>query len=125
CIGPILVAILALASTLKNAWEGGALLIAYALGIGFPLVTFSIALRKMPKDGKLWKFLKGREFSFSIFGKQMVIHSTSLISGILFLIVGYLIFSGTLYTFNKFVVGTSLQKWFFALEQWLLRASGG
>lgn len=122
CVGPILIAILAIASTLNSAIKGGALLFSYALGLGLPLVLFSSVLQKLPKEGRVWKFLRGKEYSLCIGKKTVALHSTSLISGLLFVLLGILIFSGTLYTFNQYIAATGIQKWFFSIEEWILKA---
>jgi len=116
CVGPILVALLLLASTTGSTLTGGILLFVYGLGLGLPLILFSTFVKK----GKLWDFVKGKEFTFMLFGKKRTIHSNSLLSGILFIILGILIFTGKLYTFNQYLAGTSFQKIFFNLEEWLL-----
>jgi len=107
CVGPILVALLALASTLDSSIQGGVLLLVYALGLGVPLIVFSSLLQRLPRDGKCWRVLNGKW--------------SSVVAGLIFVIFGYLIFSGTLYTFNQYLGGTEFQKWFFTIENWLLQ----
>lgn len=115
CIGPILVSVLVLASNANSVIFGGLLLFTYALGLSLPLIIVSKFLSKI-KNKKIWNFLKGKELS--IFGYK--IHTSTLISGILFLILGYLMFSGQLFVFNKFVVSSNLQILVFNLEGYLL-----
>jgi len=124
CIGPILVAILLLASTSSSTISGGLLLFSYAAGLALPLLLFSTYLSKTNKDGKVWKIIKGKELRFIIGKKTIIIHSTSLISGLLFIIIGYLIFSGALFTFNQYVGTSSFQKWIFSLEDKILGMLG-
>lgn len=120
CIGPILVAILLLASTVTSTITGGLLLFAYAVGLAIPLILLSIYLEKLDKKSKLWKIIKGKELKFIILDKEISIHSNNLISGLIFLTLGYLIFSGTLYSFNQYAAASSLQQWVFAIEERLL-----
>ena len=61
-----------------------------------------------------------RELTWNVLGWKGSIHTTNLISGLLFLALGYLIFSGTLYSLSRYAVGTGFQKWLFGLEGWLL-----
>jgi len=119
CVGPILVGILILASTTGSAASGGMMLFAYGVGLAVPLLVLSGFVGKLNKEGRIWKILKGKELRFKI-GKEFKIHSSSLISGVLFIVLGWLIFSGTLTSFNQYLAGTGLQKWVFGAEEWLL-----
>jgi len=120
CVGPILVAVLLMASTASSAYTGGILLFVYGLGLALPLVFVSMYLEKINEKSKLWRIIKGKELKFKIFNKKIAIHTNTLVSGVLFLILGFLIFSGILYSFNQYVTATSFQKWIFGLEEWLL-----
>jgi len=120
CIGPILVAILLLASTSGSVLSGGLLLFSYAVGLALPLLLFSQYLSKADKQGKVWKFLKGKECTFRIGSKQFRIHTTSLISGLLFIALGYLVFSGTLIAFNQYVGTSVFQQRIFTIEDKIL-----
>jgi len=44
CIGPVLSAIIGLATTEATAWKGGYLLLAYSLGLGIPFLATALAL---------------------------------------------------------------------------------
>jgi len=120
CVGPILVAILLLASTTGSVATGGILLFAYAVGLAVPLFLISAYLGRINTEGKVWKFIRGKELWVKIGGKKFTVHSTSLLSGLLFIVLGYLIFSGILFTFNQYVAATGFQKLIFKLEDWVL-----
>ena len=121
CVGPILGSIFVIAAT-TNTWiKGGLLLFVYAIGIAIPLLGLSYYVDKLRHEGKVWKFLRGKEISFKIGKWQLHTHTTNLIAGIILIIIGYLIFSGTLYTLNKFAIDTPLQQQLFKLEDWLLK----
>lgn len=64
--------------------------------------------------------IEGKELHFSIGKKTIRVHSTSLISGALFIVLGYLILSGALFAFNQYVGASSFQKWTFSIEDKLL-----
>jgi cytochrome c-type biogenesis protein len=117
CIGPILVAILLVASTVDSMFKGGLLLFIYGFGLALPLFILSIYLDKLNKKSRLWKFIEGRELK--IFGFK--IHRNSLISGLLFLTIGYLIYSQKLFVFNQYLAGTGLYTFIFKVEEILLR----
>jgi len=120
CIGPILVAILLMASTSASALTGGVLLFIYAVGLALPLLIFSFYLSKLDRTGKVWRFIIGKELHFSIGRRKVSIHTTSLISGLLFVILGYLMFSGILFMFNQYIVSSSFQNWIFSIEEFIL-----
>jgi len=120
CIGPILVAILLLASTSTSVLTGGMLLFAYAIGLALPLILFSHYLSKADREGRVWKIIRGKQLTFKIGNKEFHVHTTSLISGLLFIILGYLIFSGALFAFNQYVGTSSFQKWIFSIEDKIL-----
>jgi len=120
CVGPILVALLLLASTSSSVVTGGVLLFVYSIGLALPLIFISAYLGKINKEGKLWKIIEGKELRFKLFSKSFSVHTTSLVSGLLFIILGYLMFSGVLFAFNQYVAATSFQKLIFGLEDWIL-----
>jgi len=120
CVGPILVAILLLASTTSSVFTGGILLFSYALGLALPLILFSTYLSKVNKEGRLWKIIKGKLIRIRIGEREFSIHTNSLVSGILFVILGYLIFSGILFSFNQYVASSSFQQWIFGIEEKIL-----
>jgi cytochrome c-type biogenesis protein len=49
CTGPTLGAILALAATTPTAWQGGALLLLYAVGLSLPFGLMALTLTKAPR----------------------------------------------------------------------------
>ena len=122
CIGPVLVTVFLLASTSASVLQGGTLLLLYSLGLSIPFLLFGLYLGKVNTNSRVWKILRGREMQWNLFGLRFSIHTTTLVTGILFLLLGYLIFNGTLYSLSRFSVNTSFQKWLFQLEAWLLHS---
>ena len=88
CLGPILSGILLIASTLGNFLYSGFLLFFYSLGLFVPLFVLSFFYDKYNLSQS--RFIKGVEYSFSFGGKKIRIHSTNLISGLLFIVLGLL-----------------------------------
>jgi uncharacterized protein YyaL (SSP411 family)/cytochrome c biogenesis protein CcdA len=123
CVGPILAAILAIAATTKTIFTGGLLLFCYSLGLALPLLLLAFYFSKRKENSRLYRILRGQELTVRLFRKTYVVHSTTLVSGILFIIIGYLMFSGQLYTLNKFVAATTLQELLFHIDDWLIRIS--
>ena len=84
CSGPILGAILTMAATRETPVEGGALLAVYALGMAAPL--FVLAARWDRFDLGRRRLLRGSMLTLG----PISVHSTSLISGVLFVAIGVL-----------------------------------
>jgi len=120
CVGPILVAILLLASTTSSVLSGGLLLTTYGIGLALPLVIFSSYIGRINKEGKFWRVIRGKEIRIEGEKRTFSIHTTTLLSGILFIILGYLIFSGILFSFNQYFASTGFQKAIFGIEDKLL-----
>ena len=91
CSGPILGAILTMAATQDSPLQGGALLAVYALGMAAPLFILAVFWDRFQLGSR--SFLRGRMFNLG----KLHVHSTALISGLLFVIIGtiFLRFDGT------------------------------
>ena len=88
CIGPVLGAILTLASTRETVWSGVGLLGVYSLGLAIPFMVAALAL-----DWFLGTFSRFRRFIpilEKISGVLLVLLGLLLISGMLSLLSGYL-----------------------------------
>lgn len=121
CVGPILVSILLLASTSGTILNGGILLFMYAFGFAIPLLLFSFYLNKINRKGKFWTMIQGKEIEIEVTDKKNItLHTSSLISGLIFIILGYLIFSGKLIIFNQFLSGTPIQMFILKIEDFII-----
>lgn len=91
CSGPVLGAILTMAATQDSPLKGGSLLAVYAFGMAAPLFVLAVFWDRFQLGSR--RFLRGRMFNLG----KLHVHSTSLISGVLFVIVGaiFLRFDGT------------------------------
>lgn len=120
CIDPIIASILILASTTSSALTGGVLLFSYGLGLGLPLLLISFYLEKIDKESTFWKLLKGKELTFNFGSKKRAVHSTTLVSGLLFISLGYLIFNGMLVNINQYLSTLQFQESFSGIHEKLL-----
>lgn len=120
CVGPILVGILLLAATSTSVSTGALLLFCYAAGLAIPLMLVSTCIGRINQDSLVWKVIRGRQFVLVMSNKKIVMHSSALLSGVLFVILGYLIFAGSLYSINQYVEGTQVQQWLFNAEEKIL-----
>src|SRR3989344_7919069 len=91
CLGPILFGILSIAAVLGNYVYAAFLMLSYSLGIFVPLFILAFFYDKY--NFKNSRIVKGREVAIG----RWEIHSTKLISGLLFIIIGlvFIFFEGT------------------------------
>lgn len=91
CSGPILGAILTVAATQDTPLQGGLLLSVYALGMAAPLFLLAALWDRFDLGRRRW--LRGRMLEVG----PLRVHTTSLVSGILFVVIGmlFLRFDGT------------------------------
>ena len=91
CSGPVLGAILTMAATQQSPAGGGLLLAAYALGMAAPLFVLAALWDRFDLGHR--RVLRGRAVSLG----PLRVHSTSLVAGVLFVVIGtlFLRFDGT------------------------------
>lgn len=91
CSGPVLGAILTMAATQDSPLLGGLLLAVYALGMAAPLFVLALLWDRFDLGSRSW--LRGRLLHLG----PLHVHSTSLLSGVLFVAIGvlFLRFDGT------------------------------
>lgn len=84
CSGPILGAVLTVAAASGGAARGGSLLAMYALGMAAPLFVLALLWERFELGRRSW--LRGRAWTLG----PVRLHSTSLLSGLLFVGLGVL-----------------------------------
>ncbi|MDQ2789011.1 MAG: cytochrome C biogenesis protein CcdA [Pseudonocardiales bacterium] len=91
CSGPILGAVLTIAAVDGQPARGGALLAVYALGMAAPMFLLAALWQRYDLGRRRW--LRGRELRLG----PLHLHTTSTISGLLFIGIGvlFLVFDGT------------------------------
>ncbi|MEU8526494.1 cytochrome c biogenesis CcdA family protein [Streptomyces sp. NPDC048629] len=91
CAGPILGSVLTVAALSGSPAYGGLLLAVYALGMAVPLFVLALLWERYDLGRRRW--LRGRPIRLGRFE----LHSTSLLSGLFFVVLGtlFLVFDGT------------------------------
>lgn len=118
CLGPILGGILGMGALLHSTYLAALLMLFYSLGNLVPLFLLAMFYDKYKLHESKW--IKGRELKFKIDDKEYKIHSTNLISGLLFMAIGafILIFRGTgpinTWDFLK------TKEYFYSVQYWLI-----
>jgi cytochrome c-type biogenesis protein len=87
CVGPTLGAVLALAATSSTVWQGGLLLVVYSFGLAIPFLAMGLAF-----NAARGVYERIRPF----------LGLVNFVSGTLIIIVGILIFTGSLINLNQF-----------------------
>ena len=110
CSGPLLGSVLTVAITGGRASYGGLLMAVYAFGMALPLFVLALLWERFDLGNKSW--LRGREITIG----PLRTHTTSLVSGLLFIGIGllFLLTDGTANLGG--VVGVDEQ---FSLQVWL------
>lgn len=117
CLGPILGAILTLLSTQGVGVVQGALLaFVYALGLGLPLIIVSVFFSRLGPGSRVWQILRGRGVTIPIGAHTLYLHSTSILSGVLLIIVGFLLASGQLAALTTQWAAGDLSQWVIETE---------
>ena len=128
CSGPVLGAILTMAATQSSPVRGGLLLAVYALGMAAPLFVLAAFWDRFNLGSRRW--LRGRTLTVG----PLQVHSTMLVAGLLFIIIGalFLMFDGTAgitgflglgdTTDLEFGLQQRLTQWAAAVPQWVLPA---
>ena len=70
------------------------MLFVYALGLGLPLLLVSTFIGDRPRDSLIWRVLRGKGWQVTVFGRPLFLHSTSILSGLLFLALGIVMVQG-------------------------------
>lgn len=117
CSGPALGAILTMAATSPSPLSGALLLAMYALGMAAPLFVLALLWDRFQLGQRSW--LRGRILHLG----PLSVHSTSLVSGLLFVAIGvtFLAFDGTAGLLT--VTGVDTQTEFIA-QQWVVDTFG-
>ncbi|RJQ71562.1 cytochrome c biogenesis protein CcdA [Pseudonocardiaceae bacterium YIM PH 21723] len=112
CAGPILGSVLTVAAISGNPLYGGSLLAVYALGMAVPLFVLALLWDRFDLGNRRW--LRGR--TFTVLGREL--HSTALVSGLLFIALGVLFLATGGTTELPSLLDEDQSA---ALQEWLLR----
>jgi cytochrome c-type biogenesis protein len=122
CVGPILGALLTLLATQGIAvLQGAVLAFVYALGLGMPLILMATFFSRLGRGSRFWQFMRGRAIELNLGFTTLHLHTTSLASGLLLVVVGVLLASGQLTLLSQWSQQTSMGEWAVSLEQGIER----
>jgi cytochrome c-type biogenesis protein len=122
CVGPILGALLTLLATQGLAvLQGAVLAFIYALGLGTPLILIATFFSRLGAGSRFWRLVRGRGFDVNLGFTTLHLHSTSIASGLLLIVVGALLASGQLTALSQWSQSTPMGQWAVSIEQWIER----
>ncbi len=118
CVGPILGAILTLLATQGSGiLQGAFLAFIYSLGLGLPLILIATFFSRLGTGTRFWMFLRGKGFTVNIFGRELFLHSTSILSGLLLIVMGALLASGRLTLITQMAASSNFSTWIVDVEE--------
>lgn len=118
CVGPILGALLTLLATQGIAIiQGGVLAFIYALGLGMPLIIMATFFSRLGSGSRFWRIIRGRGVELNLGSTTLHLHSTSIASGVLLVVVGLLLATGQLTLLSQWSQQTRMGEWAVSLEQ--------
>ncbi|HLC84460.1 MAG TPA: cytochrome c biogenesis CcdA family protein [Candidatus Nanoarchaeia archaeon] len=123
CIGPVLGFMLVLAANSMTWFSGAILLFIYAMGLITPLLLVSAFLDSLPKDGRVWSLLRGRNIDLHIAGKTFSAHTTNLLSGSMFIGLGIFLILNNIFGLT-YLFPPVMTEWIFSAQQALADAMG-
>ncbi len=114
CSGPILGAVLTVAAASGTALTGAVLLAIYAAGMAAPLFVMALLWDRFDLGHRRW--LRGREISIG----SLRMHTTNLISGLLFIAIGvlFIVYEGTSALEGVYAANGATEL-AFATQQWV------
>jgi cytochrome c-type biogenesis protein len=117
CLGPIVGSLFTLLGSQGiGMLQGGVLAFIYAMGMGLPLILLATFFNKLGSGSRFWQVIRGRGFEVSLGGHTLYLHSTSLISGVLLIIMGVLLASGQLSAISAMAENSPMGRWFIDIE---------
>ena len=125
CVGPILGGIMTMLATQgMGILQGSFLAFIYALGLGMPLIIIATFFSRLGTGTRAWQFLKGKGFTVNVFGRTLYLHTTSILSGILLIVMGALLATGRLTSITQAAAGSDFSSWVLDMEEGLRNLLG-
>ena len=126
CVGPILGSILTLLLAEGNSASGALSLVAgatlslvYVLGLGLPILLLVGAISSAGPTSRVARVMRGKGWEVSFLGHTFYFHSTSVISGLLLILLGILLMSGQMTALSQQLASSPLTELGIRIEEWL------
>jgi cytochrome c-type biogenesis protein len=126
CVGPILGALLTLLAATSGVaiLQGAVLAFIYSLGLGTPLILLATFFNRLGSGSSFWNFIRGKGFEIRLGNQTLYLHTTSIASGLLMVIMGALLATGQLELLSQQFSTLPFSQWWVSLESELNRLFG-
>jgi cytochrome c-type biogenesis protein len=122
CVGPIYGALLTLLATQGIAvLQGAVLAFIYALGLGMPLILVATFFSRLGSGSRFWRIIKGRAFTLNLGVTTLELHTTSVLSGLLLIVMGVLLATNQITAMSEWTQSTPMAQWALSLENSIQR----
>ena len=126
CVGPILGSVLTLllaegstTSGMLSLVAGGALSLIYVLGLGLPIFLLVLALKGGGSHRDVSRLLRGRGVTVRLGDRQLFLHTTAMLSGLVLIGLGILLATGQMTALGQELAGSRLAQLGVEIEGWL------
>lgn len=122
CVGPILGALLTLLAAQGIAiLQGAVLSFIYAMGLGLPLILLATFFSRLGTGSRFWQIVRGRGFEVRVGPWTLYLHTTSIASGVLLILMGTLLATGHLTWISERAQSSAFSQWVIGLEDGIRR----
>ncbi|MBC8160861.1 MAG: cytochrome c biogenesis protein CcdA [Roseiflexaceae bacterium] len=120
CVGPILGALFTLLAVGGVGMAQGAVLsFIYALGLGAPLIIVASYFSKLGRGSAFWNLMRGKAFELNLGSTTLHLHTTSMASGLLLIMMGLLLATGQMVLISQWASQTPMASWAYQIEKWI------
>lgn len=126
CAGPLFGAFMTMLAVSENVavLQGAVLAFIYAVGLGLPLIIIATFFNRLGRGSRFWRMISGRGFEVRLLGHTFYLHTTSVIGGLLMVVIGVLLATGRLEAMTQLASGSGLGAWFVTIETKLSEVFG-
>ncbi|RRR77797.1 MAG: cytochrome c biogenesis protein CcdA [Candidatus Viridilinea halotolerans] len=126
CAGPLFGSFMTMLAASGNVavLQGAVLAFIYASGLGLPLIFIATFFNHLGRGSRFWRFISGKGYPVTLFGREFYFHSVSVIGGLLMIGIGLLLATGQLELMTRMASGSSFGVWFAELEMAISRFFG-
>jgi cytochrome c-type biogenesis protein len=126
CAGPLFGSFMTMLAASGNVavLQGAVLAFIYAAGLGLPLIFIATFFNQVGRGSRFWKFISGKGYPVTIFGREFYFHTVSVLGGLLMIAIGVLLATGRLETLTQMASGSSFGVWFAEIETSISRLFG-
>lgn len=96
--------------------QGAVLAFIYAAGLGLPLIITATFFNRLGRGSGFWRVISGWGFELPLFGRTYWLHTTSVIGGLLMIVIGVLLATGRLTALTQMAAGSASGVWFVNIE---------